>query len=122
MTRPNAFDDLAAEHGVFFYYCGYFSQTIISASADAIQLRLRGAGVPEKSKRRVLSAFIEMAQNIVHYSADAMTDAGALDDEVRFGAIRIAQGEAAPGEARIGEVGAGAASIALTCSNPVVLR
>ena len=70
----------------------------------------------------MLSAFIEMAQNIVHYSADAMTDAGALDDEVRFGAIRIAQGEAAPGEARIGEVGAGAASIALTCSNPVDLR
>lgn len=112
MTRPSAFDDLAAEHGVFFYYCGYFSQTIISASADAIQLRLQGAGVAEKSKRRVLSAFIEMAQNIVHYSADAMTDAGAVDDEVRFGTIRVAHGDA----------GGGQAGIALTCSNPVDLR
>lgn len=107
MTLPSGFDDLAAEHGVFFYYCGYFSQPIITASADAIQLRLLGAGVTEKSKRRVLSAFIEMAQNIVHYSADAMTEAGAVDDEVRFGTIRIARGEA---------------GIVLTCSNPIDRR
>jgi hypothetical protein len=102
--QPNEFDGVAAEHGVFFYYCGYFSQPIINASADAIQLRLQGVGVADKSKRRVLSAFIEMAQNIVHYSADALTDAGACDDEVRFGTIRIAQG---------------ADGVVLTCSNPV---
>ncbi len=107
MTQQSGFDDLAAEHGVFFYYRGYFSQPIITASADAIQLRLHGAGVTEKSKRRVLSAFIEMAQNIVHYSAEAMTDAGAVDDEVRFGALRISQGDT---------------GIVLTCANPVDLK
>jgi hypothetical protein len=107
MSAQSLFDDLAAEHGVFFYYCGYFSQAIVAASVDAIQFRLQGAGVAEKIKRRVLSAFIEMAQNIVHYSADAMTDAGAVDDEVRRGAIRIAQGED---------------GISLTCSNPVERR
>ena len=104
---PNGFDDVAAEHGVFFYYCGYFSQPIITASADAIQLRLQGAGVAEKSKRRVLSAFIEMAQNIVHYSANALTDAEASDQEVRFGTIRIAQETE---------------GIVLACSNPVDRR
>ena len=104
MTHLETFGDVAAERGVFFYYCGYFSQPIITASADAIQLRLQGAGVAEKSKRRVLSAFIEMAQNIVHYSADALTEADAIHDEVRFGTILIAQAEE---------------GIVLTCSNPV---
>lgn len=104
MSEEICFGDLAAEHGVFFYYCGYFSQPIITASVDAIQLRLQGAGVAEKSKRRVLSAFIEMAQNIVHYSADALTDRSSNEDEVRFGTILIAQTED---------------GIVLTCSNPV---
>lgn len=104
MLQQSEFEDLAAEHGVFFYYCGYFSQPIITASADAIQMRLQGAGVAEKNKRRVLHAFIEMAQNIVHYSADALTQADAVDDEVRFGTIRIARG---------------ADGIVLACSNPV---
>jgi hypothetical protein len=107
VIQHSGFEGVAAEHGVFFYYCGYFSQPIITASADAIQLRLHGAGVTEKSRRRVLSAFIEMAQNIVHYSADAQTEAGANDDEVRFGTILIAQGPD---------------GIVLTCSNPVDRR
>jgi hypothetical protein len=107
VQQPTGFEGVAAEHGVFFYYCGYFSQPIITASADAIQLRLQGAGVAEKSKRRVLSAFIEMAQNIVHYSADTLSDVEAADDEVRFGTILIAQG---PG------------GIVLTCANPVDRR
>jgi hypothetical protein len=98
------FSELAAAHGVFFYYCGYFSQTIIAASADAIQQRMGVAGVEDRVRRRVLGAFVEMAQNIVHYSADRLTAADAVDDEIRFGTIVIARTEE---------------GIVLSCSNPV---
>src|SRR6185437_7991122 len=103
-AKASAFREVAAEHGVFFYYCGYFSQKIVEASADAIGQRMDAAGVAEKVKRRVTGAFIEMAQNIVHYSADRLTEADAETDEVRFGTILIAQTEE---------------GVALTCSNPV---
>jgi hypothetical protein len=102
--EPVAFCDLAAEHGVFFYYCGYFSQKIVEASADAIGQRMDAIGVAEKVKRRVIGAFIEMAQNIVHYSADRVTPADAAVDEVRFGTILIARTDA---------------GVRLSCSNPV---
>jgi hypothetical protein len=102
--EPAAFRELAAEHGVFFYYCGYFSQKIVEASADAIEQRMDAAGVAEKVKRRVIGAFIEMAQNIVHYSADRATSADAVVDEIRFGTILIARTDA---------------GVRLSCSNPV---
>jgi hypothetical protein len=98
------FASIARKHEVFFYYSGYFSQPIIEASADAIQLRLEKAALAYKVQRRVLSCFIEMAQNIVHYSADALTHADATSDEVRAGTILIAETEA---------------GLRLTCSNPV---
>jgi hypothetical protein len=104
VDKSAAFSDLAAEHGVFFYYCGYFSQPIIAASADAIEQRMDSAGIAEKIKRRVTSAFIEMAQNIVHYSADRLTAADISTDEVRFGTIMIAK---TPD------------GVALSCANPV---
>jgi hypothetical protein len=102
-----AFAELAADHRVFFYYCGYFSQPIIEASADAIRLRLASEDVAYRVQRRVLSSFIEMAQNIVHYSAEALTDPGAASDEMRYGTLSIAAGEA---------------GIRLVCANPVDLR
>jgi hypothetical protein len=104
LTAEAPFSELAAAHGVFFYYCGYFSQTIIAASADAIEQRLDVAGVEDKIRRRVLGAFVEMAQNIVHYSADRLTAADAVNDEVRFGTIVIARSDE---------------GIVLSCSNPV---
>ncbi|PTS90443.1 MULTISPECIES: SiaB family protein kinase [unclassified Caulobacter] len=103
MTQKD-FAELAAEHDVFFYYCGYFSQPIIEASADAIRLRLECENLAYKIQRRVLGAFIEMAQNIVHYSAESLTDPNAKTDEVRFGTLAIAQTDL---------------GIRLTCSNPV---
>ena len=98
------FSAIAQRHDVFFYYSGYFSQAIIEASADAIQLRLQKEDMAYRVQRRVLGGFIEMAQNIVHYSAEALTSADAVTDEVRAGTICIAV------------TGAG---IRLTCSNPV---
>jgi hypothetical protein len=91
--------------GTFFYYCGYFSQSLIEAAADAIRLRLGASSQPSKIQRRIISAFIEMGQNIVHYSAESLTDPDADDDEVRFGKIQVSLSEGV---------------FSLKCANPVL--
>ena len=68
------FTELAARHDVFFYYCGYFSQAIVEASADAIRSRLVAGHANYPTQRRLIGTFIEMGQNIVHYSADVLSD------------------------------------------------
>ena len=107
MLDISEFTEIAAHHRVFFYYCGYFSQPIIEASADAIRLRLANSSVSSKVQRRVLGAFIEMAQNIVHYSADVLTDASAVVDEVRWGTLSVAATDE---------------GMQLVCANPVDAR
>jgi hypothetical protein len=92
------------EGAIIFYYSGWFAQSIIEASADAIRLRLEAAHEDTRRRRRLISAFIELAQNIVHYSADCLTDPAAVTDEVRFGALKVVQ-------TPIG--------FTLTCANPV---
>ena len=97
--------DLITETGTFFYYFGYFSQSLIEAAADAIRLRLGASSQSSKIQRRIISAFIEMGQNIVHYSAESLTDPDANTDEVRFGMIQISFYEGV---------------FSLMCANPVL--
>jgi hypothetical protein len=98
------FLELAAQHDVFFYYCGYFSQKIVEASADAIRSRLVADQANYGVQRKLISTFIEMGQNIVHYSADVLSDPERDVDEVRFGTLCVKQVEG---------------GFHLTCSNPV---
>jgi hypothetical protein len=98
------FTTVAREHGVFFFYAGYVSQPIIEASADAIRLRLECNAVRYPTQRKLLGAFIEMAQNIVHYSAEALTAPDQTTDEMRFGTLCITTTEA---------------GFRVACSNPV---
>jgi Family of unknown function (DUF6272) len=93
-----------ADGAILFYHSGYFSQAIIEASAEAIRSRLETADRDAKRRRRVLSAFIELAQNIVHYSADGLTDPQATADQVRVGTLRAMRTSA---------------GVMLTCANPV---
>lgn len=86
-----AFFDLAQRHQVIFYYVGYFSQTIIASMAEAMKLQLEVAGVPGPTRRKLFSSFVEMAQNIVHYSADSLTRTGDEDGELRHGSVCIKQ-------------------------------
>jgi hypothetical protein len=58
---------------IIFYYGGYFSQSIIAAMADAVKLRVEHVGAASMTRRKLFSSFIEMSQNIIHYSADAVT-------------------------------------------------
>lgn len=85
------FFSLAREHQVIFYYVGYFSQHIVAAMADAVKLQLEVSGVAGPTRRKLFSSFVEMAQNIIHYSADALTSPSQREGEgeVRHGAVCI---------------------------------
>ena len=87
--KYGSFFHLAREHQVIFYYVGYFSQHIVAAMADAVKLQLEVAGVATPTRRKLFSSFIEMAQNIIHYSADALTPASQNDGELRHGSVCI---------------------------------
>lgn len=82
------FFDYAHEHDVLFYYVGYFSQNIISAMSDTVRLHLEKSGVTGTTRRKLFSTFVEMTQNIIHYSANSLT-APDQDDEVRHGSVCI---------------------------------
>ncbi len=87
--KYGAFFDLARQHQVIFYYVGYFSQNIVAAMAEAVKLQLEVAGVAGPTRRKLFSSFVEMAQNIVHYSADSLNPASRDDGELRHGSVYI---------------------------------
>lgn len=87
--KYGSFFTLARQHHVIFYYVGYFSQHIVAAMADTVKLQLEVAGVAGPTRRKLFSSFIEMAQNIIHYSADTLTPPHQQDGELRHGAVCI---------------------------------
>lgn len=74
---------------VIFYYVGYFSQSITSAMAESIKLRVKHAGAEAVTRKRLFSSFVEMAQNIVHYSSEPSENALEEDMSMRRGAVYI---------------------------------
>ncbi len=88
------FSQWAGRREVIFYYEGYFSQTIIAAVADAVKMRIERSGAAGATRRKLFSTFIEMTQNIIHYSVDAYArdDSADFDNEVRHGSIYISGG------------------------------
>jgi len=87
--KYGSFFNVARQHNVIFYYVGYFSQPIVAAMAEAVKLQLEVAGVAGPTRRKLFSSFVEMAQNIIHYSADALTPANQTDGELRHGSVCI---------------------------------
>jgi len=83
------FHSYVERRDVIFYYVGYFSQTIIAAMADAVKLRVEHVGAVAQTRRKLFSSFIEMAQNIVHYSADSYAGEGHTAPSMRHGAVFI---------------------------------
>jgi hypothetical protein len=79
----NNFCSQAAENGILFYYSGDFSQNVIATLGDTVQQRLQSVGATGPARRKVFSAFIEMAQNILHYG-DTVPGAG-----LRIGALAV---------------------------------
>lgn len=87
--KYGSFFNLARQHQVIFYYVGYFSQHIVAAMSDAVKLQLEVAGVAGPTRRRLFSSFVEMAQNIIHYSADSLTATSLDSGELRHGSVCI---------------------------------
>lgn len=83
--------DCIGDRDVVFYYEGYFSQSIIAAVADAVKLRTEYVGATNSTRRKLFSSFIEMTQNIIHYSVDAYAQQNGDDfnHEIRHGSICI---------------------------------
>ncbi|HKE49514.1 MAG TPA: SiaB family protein kinase [Rhodanobacteraceae bacterium] len=78
-----------AGRNIIFYYFGYFSQHIVSAMADAVRLQLEQAETAAATRRKIFSSFVEMAQNITHYSVDALTPEALRDNQLRQGSVCI---------------------------------
>ncbi len=103
--KYGSFFNLAHQHQVIFYYVGYFSQHIVAAMAEAVKLQLEVAGVAGPTRRKLFSSFVEMAQNIVHYSSDALTPPSQHEGELRHGSVCIRREDDG--------------SFLLLCANPV---
>lgn len=56
------------EQGVLFYYNGYLSQPIVTAMSEALRGKLEAEDGSSKATRKVFSTFVEMMQNIIHYT------------------------------------------------------
>lgn len=83
------FCQCADRRDVIFYYVGYFSQSIIAAMADAVKMRVEYVGAASLTRRKLFSSFIEMAQNIIHYSADSYEGVGQAEHAMRHGSVCI---------------------------------
>ncbi|MCG5536332.1 SiaB family protein kinase [Ectothiorhodospira mobilis] len=79
---------------LIFYYVGYFSQNIIHAIGDAVRARLENGETPGAVRRRMFSIFVEMAQNIVHYSSEQLPGGHDPGAEIRAGSVCICREDA----------------------------
>lgn len=98
------FYEVARKRHIIFFYVGYFSQPVVAAISETIKARLDTAGAGGPTRRRIFSSFVEMSQNIMHYSSDTLTPDDATDKQMRRGSFCIGM----KGE-----------SFFLLCANPV---
>jgi hypothetical protein len=91
LEQDSAFFDLAQRRNVLFYHKGYFSNTIVASMGEVVKLQLEVAGVSGPTRRKLFSSFIELSQNIVHYSANALEQGSAATGAIREGAVCISK-------------------------------
>lgn len=89
LGQHSAFFDLAQRRNVIFYHKGYFSQSVIAAMAEVVKLQLEVAGISGPTRRRLFSSFVELSQNIIHYSSDSLVPGSPDTGAVREGAVCI---------------------------------
>jgi len=88
------FFEIAQKRNLLFYHKGYFSHSIVAAMSEVVKLQLEVAGLSTSTRRRIFSSFIELSQNIVHYSCDALAEGQGQGGAIREGAMCIsAEGE-----------------------------
>jgi hypothetical protein len=85
----NDFRDVARKRHIIFFYAGYFSQHVVAAISETIKVRLDSAAAAGPTRRRIFSSFVEMSQNIMHYSSDTLTPEAQTDGQMRRGSFCI---------------------------------
>lgn len=83
------FYEVARKRHIIFFYVGYFSQHVVAAISETIKARLDTAGAAGPTRRRIFSSFVEMSQNIMHYSSDTLTPNDANENQMRRGSFCI---------------------------------
>ena len=83
------FWQVAQKRNVIFFYAGYISQHVVAAISETIRARLDTAGAAGPTRRRIFSAFVEMSQNIMHYSSETLTPDAQRDQQIRRGSFCI---------------------------------
>ncbi|AQH04807.1 hypothetical protein A9R05_38745 (plasmid) [Burkholderia sp. KK1] len=91
LDQDSAFFDLAQRRNVLFYHKGYFSNNIVAAMGEVVKLQLEVAGVSGPTRRKLFSSFVELSQNIVHYSSNALQPGGDGSGAIREGAVCISK-------------------------------
>ncbi|GAB7536852.1 SiaB family protein kinase [Burkholderia sp. 22PA0106] len=91
LEQDSAFFDLAQRRNVLFYHKGYFSHNIVAAMGEVVKLQLEVAGVAGPTRRKLFSSFIELSQNIIHYSLDALQPGGDGQGAIREGAVCVSK-------------------------------
>jgi hypothetical protein len=89
LEQDSAFFELAQRRNVLFYHKGYFSHNIVAAMGEVVKLQLEIAGVSGPTRRKLFSSFVELSQNIVHYSADSLQPDKEGGGSIREGAVCI---------------------------------
>ncbi|MDE1180092.1 SiaB family protein kinase [Paraburkholderia sp.] len=87
--QDGAFFELARRRNLIFYHKGYFSHSIVAAMSEVVKLQLEVAGISAPTRRKLFSSFIEISQNIVHYSSDALVEGWDKGGAIREGAVCI---------------------------------
>jgi hypothetical protein len=73
-----------------FHFCGDFRSPGVPALAADLRRRMEARAVPRPAQARIHSVFVELAQNVVHYSSRQPAPSPAPG---RFGAIALGEGD-----------------------------
>jgi hypothetical protein len=78
----------ARDAGVLFWFHGDFRDRELAGLGIALQQRLEDRGVPRKLRPRLFNAFVELAQNVLHYAwptAEESVSPGSRPGEIALG-------------------------------------
>jgi hypothetical protein len=88
----NYFPDLRRllEEGVLFSFAGFLSEGVLQALGDTLRKKMALERADVNQSRRVFSVFVELAQNIIRYSAERLDREGSgAKDRLGCGIVAV---------------------------------
>jgi len=81
------------DQGVIFFYSGYLSEDILLGIGTTLRQRMVMSEVERSVSRAVFAIFVELAQNIIRYSADVLHQDGDPPSELRHGMLAVGEAD-----------------------------